>query len=70
MVKKITEKAILGRMVCGHAVAVDLDDTPNHRRELRDRGYKLEILDRVTAILILKKDYSEHEAKCKAKRTP
>jgi hypothetical protein len=43
------ESAILGYKSCGCLVAIDLDDTPDHRVEYKSRGYRIEVVSRVFA---------------------
>lgn len=52
--------AIVGRKpACGHVVAVDVDDTPEHRAELERRGYAIEIHPRSIAVGMIDREHAE-----------
>jgi hypothetical protein len=58
--KSYEPNGIIGRKPsCGHVVAVDVDDTPEHRAEFERRGYTIEVYPRSVAVRMMD---SEHAA--------
>ena len=61
-------KAIIGRASCGHAVAIDLDITPENRRRMETLGYKVEEIDAIEGYAQILDFMSEHRGRCGAVR--
>lgn len=52
--------AIIGRKPsCGHVVAIDLDDTPEHRADFVRRGYTVETHPRSVAVQMMDREHAQ-----------
>lgn len=52
LIDRENEPSIVGRLRCGCVVAVDLDDTSDHRKEYVSRGYMVSIVPKKEAKML------------------
>ncbi len=61
--------SIIGRMKCGHVVAVDADDTPTNRESFVELGYSVEVHEHGAACELMSGDLDDHKRRCKQETT-